>query len=1072
MSLGFDESDNYQFSENETAMTYTLPEGVKALGGGTIPVTVKAGVTKESEYDPATGELIYTINVKATGNCENITITDTMSGTTYAVKHDSIKCTPDGTAFNVSDKSDYGFTATIGSLSNQTATITYRAYLKDASNVGADGTITAGKNTVTVNTADDSNSNDNTATTPDTTFPVTSVLEKTGSVVEENGTPKVDSDGNVTINWTIKVNNERIIPLNGTPIKDIISTNQIYSGTGITVKKTDKNGTTSSSNIAWANLEKTNDSFTYTPSDSTPYLYEISYSTKAEASNSYTDFDVTNKVNSKGKDTEEKVGVGVPEGGKFEIQKDIVNVDKDKGEISWVITMKIPPAGLPNLVLRDAYPHCKDPNDDSKTLYYDSLVPGSVNISGLDSDESYKIYEDEDSYKRLKIQFYQDTSQKTVGLKGTGSARTITVNLSTKTNPDWLEYAKNNPTEGRQEQRHSNLAEASINGKTISDYARVYLVDPTFKKSLEGGLKWANASDGSTLPYLDYKLVFTYVNEDEFTINETLPEGFVFYKEAVGSEDADVYKSEVIGGDSPNAMTHKSNSSVTFEDNNKIKVKVPKKPDGDYYTYYEVTYHIIAKDSAAAKALNQRAVDNNGSIDLVNTAEYKGVTYSASIKYTPDIGYYLWKSLNNEAELSDYQNEAKYSININHLGLKLNGIYEVSEVASSTTIANYTLDTGSVTSENVEINVGATKNVTLINNYSQDKGKLSIKKTVTTDDTNGEVDKKSLPSTYQFAVKNSDGNYIKDTNGTIGDNTAFYFTGIAEDATLTINNLPVGKYTIEEKDANVDGFALTTTGLGEVSVTKNSDATATVNNQYTANKKPTGDDNDTNPPSEDDDSSKKPSDDNDDTKNPSGDDNSSRQPVTEQNTTEQPTTVQPTTAGITTEQPTTAPEITTEKKKVSTKKKKNNSDDDDDDDDGKGKLIITIHDEKTGKAVPGAIVTVTTPDGKSKKYTTDSNGQIKLKKTEAGDYTVKVTKVPKGYTVTKNKEVDVEVEKNKTTTALVKINKDGDITVSSKTTKTAAKTGDTIPVKPITTALIIAVFGLIILSFKKKQYNR
>ena len=282
---------------------------------------------------------------------------------------------------------------------------------------------------------------------------------------------------------------------------------------------------------------------------------------------------------------------------------------------------------------------------------------------------------------------------------------------------------------------------------------------------------------------------------------------------------------------------------------------------------------------------------------------------------------------------------------------------------------------------------------------------MSIKKTVTTDDTNGEVDKKSLPSTYQFAVKNSD-------------------------------------------------------------------ATATVNNQYTANKKPTGDDNDTNPPSEDDDSSKKPSDDNDDTKNPSGDDNSSRQPVTEQNTTEQPTTVQPTTAVLTTEQPTTAPEITTEKKKVSTKKKKNNSDDDDDDDDGKGKLIITIHDEKTGKAVPGAIVTVTTPDGKSKKYTTDSNGQIKLKKTEAGDYTVKVTKVPKGYTVTKNKEVDVEVEKNKTTTALVKINKDGDITVSSKTTKTAAKTGDTRPVKPITTALIIAVFGLIILSFKKKQYNR
>ncbi|MBR1597379.1 MAG: carboxypeptidase regulatory-like domain-containing protein, partial [Lachnospiraceae bacterium] len=130
---------------------------------------------------------------------------------------------------------------------------------------------------------------------------------------------------------------------------------------------------------------------------------------------------------------------------------------------------------------------------------------------------------------------------------------------------------------------------------------------------------------------------------------------------------------------------------------------------------------------------------------------------------------------------------------------------------------------------------------------------------------------------------------------------------------------------------------------------------------------------------------------------------------------------------------------------------------------------ITIYDEKTGDVVPGAKITVTSPSGKETKYTTNDDGQVTLKNIAAGEYKVTVTDVPEGYTVTENAEVSIQVVKNKTTKAQVRIDKDGEVSVSSKTTKSATKTGDTVPVVPIAAAFIIAVLGLVILMFKRRE---
>ena len=81
----------------------------------------------------------------------------------------------------------------------------------------------------------------------------------------------------------------------------------------------------------------------------------------------------------------------------------------------------------------------------------------------------------------------------------------------------------------------------------------------------------------------------------------------------------------------------------------------------------------------------------------------------------------------------------------------------------------------------------------------------------------------------------------------------------------------------------------------------------------------------------------------------------------------------------------------------------------------KGDLTIIITDEKTDDQVPGAAIEVTTPTGDKTEHVTDSTGTVTIKDTPAGDYSVVVTDVPKGYTVTKNKKVTITVEKGQTT---------------------------------------------------------
>ena len=183
---------------------------------------------------------------------------------------------------------------------------------------------------------------------------------------------------------------------------------------------------------------------------------------------------------------------------------------------------------------------------------------------------------------------------------------------------------------------------------------------------------------------------------------------------------------------------------------------------------------------------------------------------------------------NNNGSISTYTGHIKYS---NGLGTLLAPTAHITCVASTngSVIAN-TVDHAPCEIHHIKPSGSTTvlqETVTCSNassNDTEDKGDLSISKKVEGAST-GE-------KTFKFTVKGPDGKYY-DQDGTASDTEAVLLLKAGE--TITIQDLPVGEYTVSEKtdEAGIEGYGLTVTGTGKVTIRKDSQAIAAVTNTYT-----------------------------------------------------------------------------------------------------------------------------------------------------------------------------------------------------------------------------------------------
>jgi len=667
------QTNNAQFSVNFKA-EFSLENGDQELDFGnevkktvTVDGAHDASVEKWGYFNTSDGKMHYTVTVSSDGVSKNISVKDTITGDALALDTDSITVrSSDGQSIGYTVNADTsGFEMTIAELGhNQKAYIEYTASL-DADQIGPDGKITAQGNEVKIECEDDDDDSDadnKKSYTQDLT--VSSVQGKSGAAVKgDDGYAVIDENNKATVEWTIRVNSERLIALNGKPIQDTIRDDQTYSGTGITVKKTDKDGNVTTETIPWSDLTAKDDtSWTYTPTDTEAYYYEITYTTLKDVGDQLQDLTVNNKVTYLGNDTPATGLIGIDPENKLTVEKSAVDVANDK--IVWEIKVNVPKTGYSSFEVKDTYP------EQGNINVVEGLLAGAdIEVEGMDPSESY-VLDTTESDKYFKLTFsYQDANNDTKpGLIGTGESRTLKIRVTTEVNAEWLEFGRENSWAAA----HKNHVDVTANALTKPADAYAYpSTDTTVKKKGEkaGTVEDAN---GNKYTYYRYEVTVSPVNRDPIVVKDILPEGFVFYKTAKASEYMDNLKPAVYGGDQWYQGMGSGDSVVTLADDGTITASDLPMNGSAYYGYYKIVYYIIPKDLDALKDLNQRAYAAGGTITLTNTATYDGVAAGSDVEYTVDKGSVIDKKLLNKGELSSSNHNAKYELVINPLGLTLN----------------------------------------------------------------------------------------------------------------------------------------------------------------------------------------------------------------------------------------------------------------------------------------------------------------------------------------------------------------------------------------------------------------
>ena len=375
-----------------------------------MDTTADVSVSKSASYNSATGKMDYTITVKSTGNSEDVKVHDALTNTNLLkIDTDSIRISPAGTEYNITDSSQGGFDMTIPSIGhNQTVTITYSADV-DTSALDHKGNIKVsddGKNTVTVENGDDDHDDDTNTYTNRIKYSSTS---KTSTSVVDHETEQDPDNKTATLGWKIVLNDNYRGSIVGDKVWDSID----WSSKDAMKYTVDENGNitlhiaaksqdgmkTYNTTVTAAVVTDPNgvQSWEYTipqlGEDPDEILsYEITYTTEVNKTelDSSSNGIVKNNTTNEGDGSSTATGV-VPiphsdEPGEDEIVGGKAAVDVTEEYVDWDIVINVPAEGFPDgLTVTDYVPMAPQYGGFADT--FDSIL----SVTGLVHDETYTV---------------------------------------------------------------------------------------------------------------------------------------------------------------------------------------------------------------------------------------------------------------------------------------------------------------------------------------------------------------------------------------------------------------------------------------------------------------------------------------------------------------------------------------------------------------------------------------------------------------------------------------------------------------------------------------------------------
>ena len=589
-------------------------------------------ISKTGHYDSSTGKMVYTVTVTATGNPTNVKVTDTFaSSNLLTLDQNSITISPNKElAESGNSTSSTGFTRIFKEMSHgETVTISYTADVNEEA-LGANGKVTGddGKNSITVE--DDQGDGDHDQNI---------VNEIKFSDLSKAAVSSTELSGNkVQLDWKIIANEGKKSSLVGSTISDRIDWNSKevmkYQATDgkvtIHVIGTDANGTRYEKNVPLTVANNSGqEAWSWTVEnigepEGTPLTYEITYSTIATKQNN--SVSVKNEANNTGGGSGTGIGVVPGTGGSSTIVTSKTATSVTEDYIDWKIIVNVPAAGFDELTVVDTLPTKWLTNHFGKDIIENPVRDGDIQVVGLNAGEDYQIIYDEksgqDDSATLTLNFKK--SNGTPGLDS-GNARTITITVRTKNDPEWIKQVAEGNGEASE---HEN--KATVNGVEVK--AKGTPVKRTISKKLTG-----KDTNSAGLPRYQYEVIISGITDaSDFDFTDTFDSK---YLQLVDPATYQTTSPEfTIGGNDKPWQWNYNGSYIQTEEIEPGKVHfyantIPVKEDGSVYGYYKINYYLEVKDETALKQLKEQAFANGGKYELKNTVVWDSNPSEAIVEY-------------------------------------------------------------------------------------------------------------------------------------------------------------------------------------------------------------------------------------------------------------------------------------------------------------------------------------------------------------------------------------------------------------------------------------------------------
>lgn len=279
-----------------------------------------------------------------------------------------------------------------------------------------------------------------------------------------------------------------------------------------------------------------------------------------------------------------------------------------------------------------------------------------ISVIGLDGKESYAVDSKSDPSKFV-MTFYKDKDHKTEGMNSSTGNRTITIRYTTKNNKEWLKDAEENSDL----KDHINTAEIQAPGVSTKVSDTAYPSAQKIEKKGSFGDPYTD-SNNQEWKVISYDITLSGVTEDNQILKDTFDTRYIEYWDGTKDQWNKMGDADFIYGGNQYYQGSDGKKITVTQTNTGIEIntgKLPRQSDGSLYGYYRIHYYLKIR----LNDLQKLAVENGGTKTLSNSVQWGTKGAKADVSYS-------YPGVNKTCTPKD--NVAEYTIEVNPAMLELN----------------------------------------------------------------------------------------------------------------------------------------------------------------------------------------------------------------------------------------------------------------------------------------------------------------------------------------------------------------------------------------------------------------